>query len=383
MSRRSRRSQPSAKAEPAPTQRGHARRIARAGSVVRIPLRTQVTDILREEITTKHKPGDRLETEAVLSQRLGVSLLTLREALGVLAHEGLVVRQQGRGTFVATAAKSAATGSVAVFIDLDISDPASSPYFLRLAQRLRGEFLEAGHGARLYLGHAPSGGRTPTEPTCQEFLDDVRNGLISAVICLATPAYPVMLSETRRLNIPIIGGGDDFPYAIELDRPGQVDQVVAAVRDRHRIGQITWDSEGSAIVQRFRRRVAEHGMSIPDGAIQSGLHPSMPDAGAELTRRVLRAAPDIDALYISDECYRESACIALIQAGRIPGQDFQVICAGNRGVLPDPRLACTLVEFDLDETVAVHRRIMEALLAGQREVPAMTLVPARTRRITG
>jgi GntR family transcriptional regulator len=48
----------------------------------------------------KYKPGDRLPSEAKLSESFGVSRATLREALRVLEKEGKVNRQQGIGTFI-------------------------------------------------------------------------------------------------------------------------------------------------------------------------------------------------------------------------------------------------------------------------------------------
>ena len=45
--------------------------------------------------------GQLIPSERELARRLGVSRSTVREALGRLEHRGLVVREQGRGTFVA------------------------------------------------------------------------------------------------------------------------------------------------------------------------------------------------------------------------------------------------------------------------------------------
>lgn len=47
------------------------------------------------------KPGDVLPAEKFLAQRFGVSIGTLRKAVDSLVGRGVLVRQQGRGTFVA------------------------------------------------------------------------------------------------------------------------------------------------------------------------------------------------------------------------------------------------------------------------------------------
>ncbi len=47
------------------------------------------------------EPGSLIPSERELARRLGVSRTTVREALARLEHRGLVVRELGRGTFVA------------------------------------------------------------------------------------------------------------------------------------------------------------------------------------------------------------------------------------------------------------------------------------------
>lgn len=48
------------------------------------------------------QPGDRLPSEAELAARLGVGRSTLREAVRVLGHIGVLRARQGSGTFVAS-----------------------------------------------------------------------------------------------------------------------------------------------------------------------------------------------------------------------------------------------------------------------------------------
>jgi GntR family transcriptional regulator len=47
------------------------------------------------------RSGERLETQRALAQAFGVTVMTVRQALQLLEQEGLVVAQQGSGTFVA------------------------------------------------------------------------------------------------------------------------------------------------------------------------------------------------------------------------------------------------------------------------------------------
>jgi len=46
------------------------------------------------------RPGDRLPSEAQLCERYGVSPMTVRRVVNILADQGVVIAEQGRGTFV-------------------------------------------------------------------------------------------------------------------------------------------------------------------------------------------------------------------------------------------------------------------------------------------
>lgn len=67
-----------------------------------LPLYEQVRRKLLSEIKAGRLPeGSFLPPEFELCETYGVSRITLRRAVGELCAEGLLVRQQGRGTFVA------------------------------------------------------------------------------------------------------------------------------------------------------------------------------------------------------------------------------------------------------------------------------------------
>jgi GntR family transcriptional regulator len=69
-----------------------------------VPLHVQLKKGLREQILSGNwKTGDLVPAEPELCRDFGVSRTTVRQALAELTHEGLVVRERGRGTFVAPA----------------------------------------------------------------------------------------------------------------------------------------------------------------------------------------------------------------------------------------------------------------------------------------
>jgi GntR family transcriptional regulator len=67
-----------------------------------LPLHYQIKEILQEMIENEElKPGDAIYTERELCEIQGVSRMTVNKAIMSLVNEGILYRQQGRGTFVA------------------------------------------------------------------------------------------------------------------------------------------------------------------------------------------------------------------------------------------------------------------------------------------
>jgi GntR family transcriptional regulator len=67
------------------------------------PLYMQLKDLLLRDMETRQwRPGEALPSEIELAARFGVSQGTVRKAIDALAADNLVVRRQGKGTFVAT-----------------------------------------------------------------------------------------------------------------------------------------------------------------------------------------------------------------------------------------------------------------------------------------
>ena len=65
------------------------------------PAYAQLANILRKQIAEgTYRPGDQLPSEAQLCRRYGISPMTVRRSINLLADQGVVDAQQGRGTFV-------------------------------------------------------------------------------------------------------------------------------------------------------------------------------------------------------------------------------------------------------------------------------------------
>lgn len=66
-----------------------------------LPLHARIREALRAGIAQRRWADGKLPSEAELMQQYGVSRITVRQALQALEHQGLVVKVQGKGTYVA------------------------------------------------------------------------------------------------------------------------------------------------------------------------------------------------------------------------------------------------------------------------------------------
>lgn len=65
------------------------------------PVFKQIADELRAQISSgAWAPGERIPSESQLMERYGVARMTVRQALGALKAEGLLLAEHGRGVFV-------------------------------------------------------------------------------------------------------------------------------------------------------------------------------------------------------------------------------------------------------------------------------------------
>jgi GntR family transcriptional regulator len=95
------------------------------------PLYTQVADAMRERIVKEAWPiGLQIPTLPALAHEFGVALITVRQAVRVLKDEGLLIPEQGRGTFVRS--KPATHPQMRV----ETSLPALAELYRKLAPRL-------------------------------------------------------------------------------------------------------------------------------------------------------------------------------------------------------------------------------------------------------
>jgi len=90
-----------------------------------IPLYIQVADSLREQIASGvYPPGSLLPNEQTLMQMYEASRVTIRNALDLLVEDGVIIKKQGKGSFVTDSKKTFSLTSLQGFYSLLVKSGA-------------------------------------------------------------------------------------------------------------------------------------------------------------------------------------------------------------------------------------------------------------------
>lgn len=112
------------------------------------PLYKQVKDrIVASLVRNEWRPGEMIPSEKVLASRYEVGLSTVRAAIGELANAGVLIRTQGKGTYVS---HHSARDNLYRFFNVVRNNGDKEPFHRELLS-LKKERADAGTAARLQL----------------------------------------------------------------------------------------------------------------------------------------------------------------------------------------------------------------------------------------
>jgi GntR family transcriptional regulator len=227
-----------------------------------LPLYHQVEVDMRERIQSgEWREGEQIPTEEELCALYGASRVTIREAIGRLASEGLLVRRRGRGTFVREARITAGTRGLTSFTEemaqlghragsqvLRIAvEPGPAPVLRRLHLREGADVITI---ARLRLGDGTPVGIQTAHLPAQRFPGlerlDLGEGSLYATLAEQYGIAPVEAEETfevapiRGADARLLGvrsGACGFRVErLTFDTVGAFEFVTSIMRgDRYRI----------------------------------------------------------------------------------------------------------------------------------------------------
>ncbi len=336
----------------------------------RNPLYRQVADFLREELARDRRPGERLESEERLAERFSVSLITIREALRLLAGEGVIERRHGKGTFVAERDRERDQDRwSAVLIERDIAHPHASFFHMRVAQEVRRILEEQDRPVKLYIGRLRPGEKQDGL-TCREFLTDLSEDRISGVVAIDVLQEPSWIDQMRRLRLPLVAtNGAQYGHILKLDRERLVREGVESLVEggRRKLAMIGWDEEEITSSLQipsyrvlFRKALEEHGLPVDESRIRTDLHPAYPGGGWEQFRELwaVRSGRPDGLLVCDDLLFRDAATAILDLGVKVPGE-LMVASHANRNSGIFCPFPVEKFEVDPDQTA---RALVEILL---------------------
>ncbi|WP_285488158.1 GntR family transcriptional regulator [Amycolatopsis taiwanensis] len=200
------------------------------------PLYAQVARLLAAQIAGGvYGAGDLLPSEPGLAKELGVSRATIVKAFDTLHREGLIQRQQGRGTFVAPRPKRHSLSELTSFTSVTRSDDAIPSHRLISYQ---------------VIG-----------------LGDERDELVAS---FPESVEVVLLGRIRFVDDVAVGFHRTALPADLVARAGLSEAVVAATdfslyQALESIGQRPWSAEESLRAVPCPAAMAEH-LAVPEGA---------------------------------------------------------------------------------------------------------------------
>ena len=337
-------------------------------TIKRLPLRQQVCDALRKEIGKK-EPGDRLDTEQGLAKRLDVSVLTVREALGMLAHEGLILRQQGRGTFVAERPEPAKrTQMVGVLSGLDITGIPISTFFLHAIRGLRDSLNQAGTKNRVYIGLTKPGEPPGQGEAYADLIADIEAGEVTGLVVLSTQHHPGLLAAIRAHHVWVVSDWQDSDCSIVTDDQalGRMGAEELARRGARTVGYVGWSG---TMMRTFASTAAKLGLETRPDWLRSDLHPLDPGAGEQQFAALRAGGPMPDGVLVGDVHLLEG--FATAAGGAIPHLVSHHFTGATVAVPP----GTSLLNIDTGEYGRMQHAAIAKLMAGESIERHLTLSP--------
>lgn len=133
----------------------------------------------------------RLPSEPELAQRLGISYMTMRRAVGELVTEGVLERRQGSGTFVREA-NNGIRAAIGFCIHSNVHRGLANPFYGAVIQAAMDEARRHGHGVMTLAGDFPSFFAGPSRtPLC-------------GIIGLAVPPERITEAAAAARRVPVV-----------------------------------------------------------------------------------------------------------------------------------------------------------------------------------
>lgn len=352
--------------------------------------------VLAEIRTASLRPGDRVPSEKELAQRFGVSRITSKRALRMLADAGVVDRHRGKGSFVAQdvhslnvvreagdARRERASGSRCLALVLP---DASEAYGLELLCAIEERAAEHGY----YLVVRRTRDHQEVEEHAIEALSaGVVDGLIvfpvhgefynASLVRLVLDRSPLVLIDRYLRGIPAC--------AVCTDNAAAAAALTGHVLDQgHReIAFLSPPVENTSSIEErilgYENALRERGLPISPERCFTGFQSTLPGAGSadevradrEAVRAFLEREPDVTGFVACEYNIALLLRQVLDETGRSDGERAMIACFDS----PGSRTAAGLFAHIRQDQQEMGRTAVDLLVTQLNggEVPRRSVVP--------
>lgn len=332
-----------------------------------IALYRQVYSKLRRKIANEANSGDRLPSQNELAEEFGLSFLTVREALSVLAQEGVIERSRGRDTIVIDPHGGQ---YIAILSELDISHPRTSYHFRCVPQLLRQRLRSHGRQVRLCIGTAIPGADNSNAfikgmSSCDELLEDLEAERVCGVVSVGETTRK-FAAYLKTLGVPVVGCDASLDDRVSVDYEAIIATGMEYLleQERRNIAFLGWQG-----AEQIARLAESYGIKVRPEWVRCDLHPAAPAAGWEEFREIWNAGDRRpDGLLITDDLLFDDALHGMIAAGVKVPEELCVVTHVNRGGAFWSPFPVARLEVDSEAMAEAMAKIILALIE-RREPP--------------
>lgn len=302
---------------------------------------------LLAEMVHGRKAGERLNNDRELATRFGVSNVTIRAAMMELVRDGLVVRRDRSGTYVADISQRQ---HVAIVVSQEILRSQRMPFHNRATMSIMSELNRIDQAYKLYMipisGEDLVGVEWPHQDQVEQsgLTASIERNEIRGLVCVGIGNSNGWIDQLRLRDAPVVALSGDptnrHRFRFRID-----DYIRYAVRylanfGRKKIAYLGWwqpqrRNEGHAdpSLSAFRDELTKCGLSFHEEWVNNLVNPNIASAGWLAFRDLWISRPDEkpDALICMDDLIFASASSAMLAAGiRVP-RELQIVTHWNKG----------------------------------------------------
>jgi DNA-binding transcriptional regulator YhcF (GntR family) len=278
----------------------------------------RITLQLREVILSKVlPPGTRLPTLAELARLWKTNYFTVQTALTPLVNQGLLMRKQRKGTFVAEITPQIKT--VGIYFGASFWQVRHAAFYQTLYAALCDHFERLGITVHLFMDSRP---REQQGTPWKVLTDAVESSEVNAVISAMTTAEEVSWLEKLPVPLSMVGGGGSH-RSIDIGLGDFLRSSLVRLKERKCRSVALISGSGIADVEAFRK-MAE-GMGLKTRREWALVRDSWPEEfeefGFDSFCKIWKGAVKPDGLIVFPDNIALGVIMAILQQGaKVPEQ---------------------------------------------------------------